>query len=185
MSRIYLGTALSWVVVASLHVAAQDAGSLIESGKAQATPARVSTPRVLPGTRADVFATIRGSALTSTNSSLATTPVRLRDARIGQIVARQVTDSSGMFEFESLDPGSYIVEIVDQDQASVLAASEVLNVGAGEAISAVVKLPLRITPSAGIFGNTTSSAAALAAQAAASGVMAIRASGTATCETLQ
>src|SRR5687767_12755602 len=102
MPRIYLGTVLTWVVVASLHVAAQDARPPAESGMARATPVRVSTPRVLPGTRADVFATIRGSALTSTNGSLATAAVRLRDARIGQIVATQVTDTSGMFAFDSL-----------------------------------------------------------------------------------
>ena len=185
MSRTFVGTGLAWLLVATLHVSAQQPGSTAGSLVARATPGRATTPRILPGTRPDVFATIQGNALTSTNNSLSNAAVRLRDARIGQIVEAQVTDSSGLFAFDSLDPGSYIVEIIGQDQSSVLAASQVLNVGAGEAVSAVVKLPFRIQPLAGILGNSVPSAAAVTSQAAASGVLATRVSGTATCETLQ
>jgi hypothetical protein len=185
MSRICLGITLAWIVAATPQLAAQEPASPAGPVVARATTARVSTPRILPGTRPDVFATIRGNALTSTNGSLPAAAVRLRDARIGQIVETQMTDSSGLFAFSSLDPGSYIVEIVGQDQTSVLAASQVLNVGAGEAVSAVVKLPFRIPPFAGLLGNSTPSAAAVTAQAAASGVLATRVSGTATCENLQ
>jgi hypothetical protein len=186
MFRTLAGTSLVWLVVATLHVAAQEPAGTPGVTVVRAATARVSTPRILPGTRADVFATIQGNALTSTNGSLPAASVRLRDARIGQIVETQVTDSAGLFTFGSLDPGSYIVEIVGgQDQASVLAASQVLNVGAGEAVSAVVKLPFRIQPLAGILGNSTPSAVAITSQAAASGVLATRVSGTATCENLQ
>jgi len=186
MFRTFAGTSLVWLAVATLHVAAQEPAGTPGATVARATTARVSTPRILPGTRANVFGTIRGNALTSSNGSLPTTSVRLRDARIGQIVETQLTDSSGLFTFDSLDPGSYIVEIVGgQDQASVLAASQVLNVGAGEAVSAVVKLPFRIPPFAGILGHSTPSAAAVTSQAAASGLLAARVSGTATCENLQ
>ena len=91
--------------------------------------------------------------------------VRLRDARFGRIVDTQVTDKSGLFEFKAIDPGSYIVEIVANDQ-SILAASQLLNVNAGEAVSAVVKLPFRIPPFAGVLGSaSTPSATALAAAA--------------------
>ena len=100
--------------------------------------------------------------------------VRLRDARFGRIVDNQRTDKSGLFSFKAIDPGSYIVEVMANDQ-TVLAASQLLNVNAGEAVSAVVKLPFRIPPFAGILGQGTSTptAIAVATEAAASGVAAI------------
>src|SRR5437764_2211910 len=90
---------------------------------ARAMPPRGVAPRLLPGTRPDVFSTIQGNALTSTDSVLANANVRLRDARIGQIIANQMTDQAGIFTFRAVDPGTYIVELVGKDQASVLAAS--------------------------------------------------------------
>ena len=185
MFRTLAGTSLISLVVATLPVAAQGPAGTPGLTVARATTARVSVPRMLPGTRADVFATIQGNALTSTNGALLNAFVRLRDARMGRIIETQVTDNSGLFAFRSVDPGSYIVEIVGEDRTSVLAASQVLNADAGEAVSAVVKLPFRIPPFAGILGNSTPSATAVASQAAASGVMATRISGTATCENLQ
>jgi hypothetical protein len=99
--------------------------------------------------------------------------VRLRDARFGRIVATQMTDKSGLFEFKAIDPGTYVVEIVANDQ-SILAASQLLNVNPGEAVSAIVKLPFRVPPFAGLMGTTsTPSAAALAANAVLSTVAAV------------
>ena len=129
---------------------------------------------MLPGTRPNVLTTIQGNALTSTNGALSNALVRLRDARIGRIVDTQLTDKSGLFAFKALDPGSYIVEVMSNDQ-SILAASQMLNVNAGEAISAVVKLPFRIPPFAGLLGNTTPSAVAVTAAAASAQVLAVQA----------
>jgi hypothetical protein len=170
-----------------MHATAQQpAGAAApRSTVARATPPRTNTPKILPGTRPNVFSAIQGNALTSTNSALGNANVRLRDARAGQIVEAQITDQSGLFAFRTVDPGSYIVEIMGQDQYSVLAASQVLNVGPGEAVSAVVKLPFRIPPFAGILGNTTSSAAAVTAQAASAGVLATQVAGAPTCDTLR
>ena len=47
--------------------------------------------------------------------------------------------------FRTVDPGSYIVELLG-DGDTVLAASQLLNVNAGEAISTVVKLPFQLPP---------------------------------------
>lgn len=132
-------------------------------------------PRVLPGTRSDVFTTIQGNALNSTNGALPNAAVRLRDARIGQIVDMQLTDKSGLFAFGAVDPGSYIVEIIANDQ--ILAASQLLNANAGEAVSAVVKLPFKTPPFAGVLGSTTPSAAAVTSQAAAAGILAMDVAG--------
>jgi hypothetical protein len=145
----------------------------------------IDAPRLLPGTRSDVFGEIQGKALTSTNAALPDAVVRLRDARRGQIVGTQVTDQSGQFAFGSLEPGGYVAEIIAQDGVSVLAASEVLYVAAGERVTAVVKLPLQASPLARLIGPSLLSASIVTAQAASAGVLAFQASGAATCEVLQ
>ena len=182
-------TTAGFLIVATMHVAAQQPGGAAaappRSTVARALPGRIAPPKILPGTRPNVFSAIQGNALTSTNGALANATVRLRDARIGQIIDTQTTDQSGLFAFRTVDPGTYIVEIMGQDQHSVLAASQLLNVGAGEAVSAVVKLPFKIPPFAGILGNSTPSAVAVTTQAASAGILATRASGAATCDGLQ
>jgi hypothetical protein len=52
-----------------------------------------------------------------------------------------------------------------------------LNVNAGEAVSAIVKLPFRIPPFGGLLGHTTGSAIAVSSAAAASGVLAQQVTG--------
>lgn len=188
LSFLYSATA-GFLVVATIQVSAQRSGgpasAAPRSTVTRATPAQIATPRILPGTRSDVFGAIQGNALTSTNGALANASVRLRDARTGRIIETQVTDQSGHFAFPSVDPGSYIVEIMGQDQYSVLAASQIMNVGAGEAVSTVVKLPLRVPPLGGILGKSAPSATAVILMAASAGVLATQASGAATCDTLQ
>jgi hypothetical protein len=148
------------------------------SGQGTTSPAdavRSALPRVLPGTRASAFAIVHGNALDATNGVLPNSMVRLRDARMGRILQTQTTDTSGLFEFRPVDPGNYVVELVGQEQ--VLAASRVLTVEAGQTISAVVKLPFRTPPYAGLLGHTVQQALAVTAAAAASGVLAIEVTG--------
>jgi hypothetical protein len=161
------------VVLGALPAAAQQPVPAATPATSVTTVARATAaPKLLPGTRAGVFTTIQGNALSSTNGSLPNTLVRLRDARFGRIVNTTLSDQSGLFAFRTIDPGSYIVELVAQDESSVLAASQILNVNAGDVVSAVVKLPFRIPPFAGLLGNSIPSAAAVTTQAAASGVLA-------------
>jgi hypothetical protein len=166
--------AIALTVAATLSVTAQNQpianiARTVASARTSVTKAAVSRMK------ASTFTTIQGNALTSTNGPLNDIIVRLRDARFGTIIGSQTTDKSGMFEFKSVDPGSYIVEVMaTNDQSAVLAASQLLNINAGEAVSAVVKLPFRIPPFAGILGSTSMpSAAAVAGQAAASGVVSL------------
>ena len=150
-------------------VARQQAGTAL-SARAGA-PRAIVTRGVASKVKADTM--IQGNALNSANAPMHDATVRLRDARFGGVVDTQFTDKAGLFAFTSIDPGSYIVEIVTSDQ-SVLAASELLNVNAGQAVSAVVKLPFRIPPFAGIMGSSgTPSAAAVATQAAASSIVSV------------
>jgi hypothetical protein len=169
MSRVLpIATGLL-IVLNSLPLAAQQPTAPVLN-----TARNTVTKAALARTKEKALTTIQGNALSSTNAQMTNAVVRLRDARFGRIVDSQVTDKSGMFAFKAVDPGSYIVEIMSNNQ-SILAASQLLNVNAGEAVSAVVKLPFRIPPFAGILGNTagTPTATAVATQAAVSSIAAV------------
>ena len=115
------------------------------------------TPAVLPGTSERALTGIQGNALNATSGPLPNTVVRLRDARYGGIIDRQLTDRSGLFEFSPIDPGSYVVELLGSDE-KVLAASELLNANAGETVSAVVRLPFPVSLLEGVLGHSTAQA---------------------------
>ena len=133
--------------------------------------ARLTAPRPVTVHTTSVT-TIQGNALDATNGNLANVVVRLRDARFGRIVDTELTDKSGLFTFRTLDPGSYIVELIG-NESTVLAASQILNVEAGEIVSAIVQLPL-LTPMLGAAGGSTvATAAAIVTEAAATGVVAV------------
>jgi hypothetical protein len=168
-ARVVL-SALALVAAGTVSVIAQQAG-ITAVPRTLATARTTVSQTAVSKLKTDAFSTIQGNALNSTNGALNEAIVRLRDARFGRIVATQTTDKSGLFEFKAVDPGAYIVEVMANDQSAVLAASQLLNINSGEAVSAVVKLPFRIPPFAGIFGTSnTASAAAVASEAVASGV---------------
>jgi hypothetical protein len=131
---------------------------------------------VLPGTRESAFSSIKGNAIDSSNKKLPHSLVRLRDASFGRIVDKQVTDSTGLFAFRTVDPGPYVVELLGIDE-KVLAASELLNVGAGEAVSVIVQLPIGISPFASVLGHSDPHAGAVMAAAGDSGVLATKVTG--------
>lgn len=170
MSRLLLiGAGL--LCAGAVSASAQQPATEAAKAAARAAVHRGVTPTILPGTSESAFSTIHGNALSSTNGQLANSIVRLRDARLGRILDTQVTDRSGLFEFRAIDPGNYVVELVGNDQ-TILAASQVLSVNAGDAVSAVVRLPFRIPPFAGLLGNSVPQAAAVTSAAAAAGVLA-------------
>ena len=147
----------------SFHAVAQQQTAGVRAAGASA-PARNSA----------FLSTIEGKALTAVNQPMPDALMRLRDARYGRIVDTQVTDSSGHFIFRDLDPGSYVAEIVGPDRTSVLAASEIVHVNAGDAVSTIVRMPTRMHPFAGLIGPMTMpSAAAIVAEAAATAVLVV------------
>ena len=173
MPRFLSAVAVLLVVVATPPIHARQTGfARIPSGSTGA--ANGAAPTIKAASERLVASTmIHGNALDSTNRQLANAMVRLRDARFGGIVETQYTDQSGLFAFKGLEPGAYVVEILGSDQ-SILAASELLNINAGEAVAAVVKLPFHVPPFAQLMGTTTTrSAAALVLAAAASGITAL------------
>jgi Prealbumin-like fold domain len=171
----------------SLAVIALVAGSIAPAIAQQSTSPRLEVRTVAPRNpgiaRAHGLAMIQGNALTATNAELPNVPVRLRDARFGNIVARQITDKSGTFVFRDLDPGTYIVEMLDADD-SVVAASQILNINGGEALSAIVKLPLRPSAFSSLLGpSAVTTAAAVTTEAAASSILTVQTTGTPACPT--
>jgi hypothetical protein len=166
MSRLLSIAVVPAIAVCTLPLAAsQQAATAVNTVPGTASKAR------LVRANEHGLGTIQGNALTSTSGQMNGAIVHLRDARFGRIVETQTTDKSGLFAFKLIDPGTYVVEIMSNDQ-SILAASQLLTVNAGEAVSAVVKLPFRVPRFAGINGNATSAptAAAVAAEAVASSV---------------
>jgi hypothetical protein len=167
MSRLFAGATALFVAAGSWSVAAQ------QSATVGTRPGAKSVVPQVAGARSNVLTIIQGNALDSANGPLPGTHVRLRDARFGRVIETQLTDKSGMFAFKVVDPGSYIVELLGQDR-TLLAASQILTVNAGDTVSAVVKLPFHVTPFAGLLNSSIAPAAALiATQAAATGIVAV------------
>jgi hypothetical protein len=122
-----------------------------------------------------------GALALSAASAVAQTPAAAAASKL--LPDTVTTDKQGMFAFKGVDPGNYVVEVMSPANNAVMASSQVLNVSTGEAISALVKLPFRIPPFAGLIGNssqTTASAVSTAAQA----VTAAAASSNTVAETL-
>lgn len=161
----------------AISLSAQQPAAATARGAAHVAVQRGVTPTILPGTPESVFTLIQGNALSATNGQLASASVRLRDVRFGRIVDSQVTDRAGLFAFRVVDPGSYVVELVSTDQ-SVLAASQIVNVNAGERVSVVVQLPFRTPSFVERLEQAVPQALAVLSAAAASGVLAESAAGT-------
>lgn len=169
-------TAAGVFIATALSAAAQQPATVAvartpgERVLAKATePARAAL-RTLIGNRASALTTIQGNALDALNHTLPHRMVRLRDARSGRIVDQQLTDEAGVFSFQSVEPGSYIVELVDSDD-SILAASQLINVNAGDTASAIVKLPFRIPPFGGVLGHGVATAVAIVLAAGSAAVL--------------
>src|SRR5262245_47346357 len=143
---------------------------------AQAPYDNVRLTRAPQSVYTNSIATIRGMALTATNKPLAEAHVRLRNARSGRINATAITDQAGLFEFHSVEPGSYIVELVTS-RDDVLAASDLLNPNGGDIVSCIVKLPYELPPAGGVLGHLNAAALAVTATAAAAGLLATQVTG--------
>jgi len=159
MHRLLFAVAVAATILAAAPAAAQ---------QPVLTPSRRAAPVIVtptPGATA-----IEGVTLTALSAPLPNASVRLRDVRSGRVTDATTSDKDGAFTFLRVDPGSYLVELVDRDQ-NVLAASPMLNLNAGELISTIVKLPLRM-PAAGLLGRGAPTLLAVVAASAAAGVLA-------------
>lgn len=122
-----------------------------------ATPASLSAQQPIATAAAGrltsrATAAIQGSAVNSSNGPVISALVRVRDARSGRIASQSLTDKLGAYTFKGLDPGSYVVEIVNQSQKTI-AASNLISANAGETVTAVVKLTFDPSTLGNIMGN--------------------------------
>lgn len=130
----------------------------------------------LQGTRG-LSSSIQGTAVNWTNAAMPNTPIRLRNARAGRVLDSVRTDRFGAFEFVNLEPGSYVVEMMNPSNDTVLATSPIINVGSGQRVAALVKLPFQTPPLGGVLGGSMASVLAITSAAVAAGVLATSVTG--------
>ncbi len=88
--------------------------------------------------------------------------LQLRSLRAGEVVRRLLADGDGRFAFRSVEPGTYVVELMGADD-TVLALSEAVTIGANEVIETLVQSTDRTRTFGWWLGSTTSSALSSAA----------------------
>jgi hypothetical protein len=135
--------------------------SFAQTSALTVTPKAAASMKLLPGTRAGVLSTIEGKALNAVNAPMNEAGVRLRDARYGRIVNTTLTDKQGAFIFREIDPGTYVVEVMGPGANTVIASSPLINVGTGETISSLVRVPFQTSTLAGVLGSSQSAASAI------------------------
>jgi Carboxypeptidase regulatory-like domain len=113
--------------------------------------------------------TVRGVAWNSDNSPIPSAKVRLRNLDNGRITSNGQTTNDGQFSFGSVPPGTYAVELVNEN-GKVLAVSQSFSVEPGQTVSTVVQLTSRKPWFVGMFSNT---AAVAIAAASSVGLLAI------------
>ena len=165
-------TLASAVAAAQIAAPPRRTSHVQPAASVQAPAVRVTRPVVLPGTPSSAFAAIVCQALTASDHPISNVVLRLRDARVGRIVTALRTDAEGRVTFDPIDPGSYIIELLGDDQ-SIRATSQLLHINAGESVAAIVRLPSRLAAFALVLGHSAPHAAAIAA-AAAAGILAVQ-----------
>jgi len=91
-----------------------------------------SVPRVFAGAKA--AGTISGIAKTTAGEPLGGYTVRVRSVRTGELMTTTTTSMNGSFAAANLDPGSYVVEIVDRT-GKLVGASTIATVIDGRTAS--------------------------------------------------
>ena len=142
---------------------------------ASARPDRPNTPRAsgarsigstATGARAT---TILGSAWTADNAPISHARLRLRNVITGRIEAVTLADDLGQFTFANAEPGSYLVELVNEaDRIQVV--GHVFTIAQGETVATFVRLSTRVPWFTAFFANTM---AAVSSTAAGEGIAAI------------
>jgi len=96
-----------------------------------------STPWTSTSAAAPSTGTITGVAKASAGQPLGGHSVRVRSVRTGDVVATATTSADGSFVVPSLNPGSYVVEIVDA-AGRIVGTSAIATVDEGKIASLIV-----------------------------------------------
>jgi carboxypeptidase family protein len=138
------------VLVLALTFALQSASTLAFAAAAQGT------------------ATLAGTARSSSGQLIENCTVQLRDVLTGQLVGTTKCDRAGAFVFTNLNPGNYVVEVVNAEGV-VIGTSAVSTVAAG----ATVAVSVTAATAAGATTGGISTALIVTTLAAAAGVAAV------------
>src|SRR5262249_11913145 len=168
MRRINSVIGVALLALAGVRLAAQAPSAATKTSVVTGiVPAASRADGRRPGTHDAPVTTIHGNVFDAANGPMINMTVRLRDARFGRIIDTQVTDKVGKFAFTPADPGSYIVEVMGDDR-TVLAASDIIDVDAGDTATTIVRMPRVAARANGLTGRTAP-AVAIAAAAAHAG----------------
>jgi hypothetical protein len=153
------------LVAAALTAAAAAGPAETASGQPPSQTTAVAARRVEARTGLAARAAgalILGTAWAPGNTPIPAARVRLRRLPTGLIVARTEATERGEFTFGPVEPGTYVVELVDE-RDRVLAIGQVFSIEAGETLAVFVRLAARGPWLTGLFRNAAAAASAAAA----------------------
>jgi len=152
-------------IAASLACAAL-AGLICPGGLLAGTRGPSTRARTAPVARST---SVHGVVWNADNTPLPNARVRLRNLQTGRIDASAAANENGQFTFESLEGGSYVIELVG-DASKVIALGKTFRIEPGETVATFVRLASRQPRFAGLFSNA---AAAIISAASGAGITAI------------
>jgi hypothetical protein len=113
-----------------------------------------------PGT-----ALVAGTARTSAGRTVPNTTVRLRDVTTNRSMGTAATNAAGQFSFTGLQPGTYMVEVVNS-AGEIIGTSATISVAAGAAVTGVAVTAAVAAAAAAGAGLSTAAIVLIAAGSA-------------------
>jgi hypothetical protein len=159
MNLTYARTIAAWTVCAAL-TGLIFPGGLLAGMSGLRTPAKAASSG---------SGSVRGVVWNADNTPLPNAKVRLRNLHTGRVDAAAAANENGQFRFDSLESGSYVIELVGPD-GRVIALGQSFRVEPGETVATFIRLGARPPRFAGLFSNT---AAAVISAASSAGVTAV------------
>ena len=143
----------------AVFAAAVAAATPLWPAQAQTGDAPGRLPAGLAGRTMDsAQAVISGTAVTQTGQPLANVQVQARNLLTGQVAGSVRTGGNGQFSIARLDPGSYVMEIVD-GSGRVGGTSPFLSVASGAPVfTTVVSTAPSLGPTAGTVATSLKTA---------------------------
>lgn len=113
---------------------------------------RVFTPPAAVTEAGGQINALLGRARTSLNTPIPYARVLLRNIRTGAIEKRATANEEGRYTFLDVGDSAYIVELIGSD-GSVVAASEMVSMAAGDLRETTVRVSANANATAATFGN--------------------------------
>ncbi len=111
----------------------------------------VGVPPLAAAGRQQGLGSINGTAVGGGNQPLAKYTVRVRNVTTGQIAGTNTTSATGTFSFTGLNPGTYVVEIVNS-AGQLIGVTTSISVTAGTMVISGVVVTATAATAAGLAG---------------------------------